>query len=140
MLFATHAITAVSAASALGADYQHALIAGIFSVLPDLDTSKSFVGRRLPIISRLLLHRGFTHSLVCLAILYTLILHFLNAKIALYASFGWGSHIVLDMFNPTGVQLFWPCKKFISLGNIITGGFYELLIVAIVLIIFRVNI
>lgn len=140
MLFATHAITAVSAASAFSADYQHVLIAGIFSVLPDLDTPKSFVGRRLPITSRLLSHRGFTHSLICLFMLYISIVYFCNEEIALYASFGWGSHIVLDIFNPTGVQLFWPCKKFISLGNIITGGFYEFFVVAIVLILFRINI
>lgn len=140
MLFATHVITAVSAASALGADYKHALIAGIFSALPDLDTPKSFVGRRLTLTSRLLSHRGFTHSLVCLFILYISITHFLNAEIALCASFGWGSHIILDILNPTGVQLFWPYKKYISLGNIITGGFYEIFIIAIVLVISRVNI
>lgn len=140
MLFATHVIAAISVASAFGADCKNSFIAGVFSVLPDIDTPKSFVGRRLRIISQLLTHRGFTHSLVALFIIYISIFYLFNPQTALYASLGWASHIILDVFNPTGVQLFWPFKRFISLGYIKTGGVFEFFIIALVLIITRVNI
>lgn len=140
MLFATHVIAAVSIASALGADCKYCFVAGIFSVLPDIDTPKSFVGKQWYIVPKFLPHRGFTHSLMALFIIYMTTFYLFNLRVALYASLGWASHIILDSFNPTGVQLFWPFKKFINFGYIKTGGIYEFFLIALILMIARADI
>lgn len=73
------------------------LIAG--SVLPDIDSSDSLVGRHLPIIPLLLPHRTITHSLLIAAAAWF---------ISPYLSLGMLSHIMLDMLTPAGVSLLWP--------------------------------
>lgn len=59
-------------------------------------------------------HRGITHSLVGL-IGAVAIMSFIKSKYGLNIiipfSFGVSSHILLDMFNPEGVELLWPYKK-----------------------------
>lgn len=90
-----------------------ALAAG--AVLPDIDHKESLVGRRVPILPRLLKHRGVTHSLLFAVICY-----------GIYPALGAGVllHMILDIFNPAGVGLFWPWNKRFSmpLVSISSGG------------------
>lgn len=69
------------------------------SILPDVDKSTSMIGRRVPILPKLLKHRGVTHSLLMAGLLFPL-----NSGLSL----GCAIHLVLDMSNPDGVRLFWP--------------------------------
>lgn len=94
------------------------ILGGILgSLLPDIDHPKSTISLKLK--SYLFIrHRGFTHSLTALLLLILLapwgekILHY-----NLYQGIIIGiiSHIFLDSLTPSGVQLFFPCKKRFSL-------------------------
>lgn len=85
------------------------------SILPDIDHRDSLVGRHVPILPRLLKHRGVTHSLLFAVLCY-----------GLYPPLGAGVllHLLLDVLNPAGVALLWPWKKRIStpLVTIASGG------------------
>lgn len=85
------------------------------SILPDIDHRDSLVGRHVPILPRLLKHRGVTHSLLFAVLCY-----------GLYPPLGVGVllHLLLDLLNPAGVALLWPWKKRIStpVVTIASGG------------------
>lgn len=85
------------------------------SILPDIDHRDSLVGRHVPILPRLLKHRGITHSLLFAVLCY-----------GLYPPLGAGVllHLLLDVLNPAGVALLWPWKKRIStpVVTIASGG------------------
>lgn len=57
-------------------------------------------------------HRSFFHSLFIL-IPQCIVLHFMNVHIdyQALAMFAYIMHLVLDMFNPSGVMLFYPLSK-----------------------------
>ena len=104
----------------------------IGSFMPDIDMPKSVIGRLFFFISipleRKFGHRTVTHSLIGWAVFsvaFTFIagivhltlrytdfvgtqgpVHILRLSAAF--SIGYMSHVILDMFNPRGVQLFWP--------------------------------
>jgi len=105
------------------------LVAMLGSLLPDIDMPKSTIGRLFPFISkpieRKFGHRTVTHSLIgwmvatlISAILITAITFIpilkpyiptqLPLRWCVSFSIGYFSHILLDMFNPRGAQLFWP--------------------------------
>lgn len=60
-------------------------------------------------------HRGITHSALSIGILLTGSLF--SQTLSIFGSMywgvviGWGLHILTDMFNPQGVELFFPCDK-----------------------------
>lgn len=74
-------------------------------------------------------HRGFTHSILGVVIIYFLlieiekIVHF--SDIALYGSIAYGSHLFLgDLFTKMGIPIFYPIwDKKISLGFMKVGSF-----------------
>lgn len=72
------------------------------SVLPDIDSKTSIIGRYVPVLPKMIPHRTITHSLLMVA-----------GAVLLSKSLGLGIllHIVLDMFTKEGVPLFWPIKK-----------------------------
>lgn len=74
----------------------------IGSVLPDIDSEKSLIGRQVPLIPKMLPHRTITHGL-----LFMILLGMLYSPLGA----GVGIHLFLDMFNPDGVKLFYPFKK-----------------------------
>lgn len=104
------------------------ICAVIGSLAPDLDTRKSLIGKLLPFISgpieRKFGHRTATHSLIGWTIAnlgFGILLAFLFLayykttpwsinyfRMVAAFSFGYLSHLILDMFNPRGVQLLWP--------------------------------
>ena len=92
----------------------------IGSVLPDIDHPKSYLGRRLPLLSKIINHvfghRTFTHSLLfCIIISASLMQTDTSVGIGMF--FGILSHILLDMLTPfsKGVALFYPIKKRIGI-------------------------
>ncbi len=111
------------------------LVIVVFSAgLPDIDTLKSKIGKKLEPFARvasLFSHRGFFHSLTALMILY-IILFFLDKEIALAAFIGFLSHLILDAFTKKGVALFYPLK-FRLKGFIKTGSFAEYIVMFIIL-------
>ena len=55
-------------------------------------------------------HRGFSHSLLAV-VLITAAATLICAPAAPYFAIGIAAHIALDLFNRTGLRLFWPMKK-----------------------------
>ncbi len=86
----------------------------IGSVLPDIDSPRSYIGRVLPYasipIERQWGHRTITHSLLCLLALSVMIWPLLIYQIPCYAALllGYLSHIVADCATKSGVPLFYP--------------------------------
>lgn len=106
-------------------------ISGASALLPDIDTSSSKLGRAFYPISRLLEsvlgHRCFLHSLGAVAALFILLQIFFPS-LAVPVAAGYLSHIVLDVFNPQGVPLFYPLKSRFSIPLTQTGGIGERII------------
>ena len=112
------------------------LAAVIGSIMPDLDHPRSAVGRIFFFLSvpleRKFGHRTVTHSLlgwaigtavaaVLIGIIWLFYLSFIQVRFSLPVisadlvirwiaafSIGYVSHVLIDMINPRGVQLFWP--------------------------------
>ena len=100
----------------------------IASVLPDIDSYKSKLGRKIKPISFLinifLGHRGIFHSLFLL-ILISLIIAFINNEIAAAFFIGYLSHLILDSLTPEGVMFFYPFSKKRIKGIIRTSSLWE---------------
>ncbi|MCF7798741.1 metal-dependent hydrolase, partial [Candidatus Woesearchaeota archaeon] len=98
-------------------------LAVVGSLLPDIDTTTSLLGRRVKIIGFLFKHRGFFHSLL-FAFLITLIVVELSSPVFGMA-FGLGvfSHLLLDAITKEGLS-FWPIPLHIK-GYIRVGSFIE---------------
>ena len=89
------------------------------SILPDIDHPRSIIGKNVPILPKLLKHRGFTHSII-----FCVLISFFNVWL------GIGSlvHIIMDMMTKQGVELFYPNKlkiRFPLVKNTVTNGLFE---------------
>jgi inner membrane protein len=108
------------------------LVAILGAIMPDIDHPSSVIGRTFPFISipleRRYGHRTITHSFIGWAVASLIFAFFVligNWILGSYLSFDIGnwtfpirwiaafsisyfSHLILDMFNKTGVQMFWP--------------------------------
>ena len=131
----THIAAGLAASIALGMNAPQIALAAFGSLLPDVDHSGSTLGKFIKPISRHIRHRGVTHSLIFLV---------LSTFISPYLGLGVLTHIVLDLFNPKGVELFYPWKKnikvpiisrFIKTNGIIENLILTLLIISIVLMV-----
>ena len=107
--------------------------ATVSSLLPDIDTAHSKIGHRVAPLSWILRilfgHRQFFHSLACWTTI-SLIVWLCGAPLLVSAGIvaGAGSHILLDMLNPSGVQLLWPMQNRISIGKIRCGGLWDFIL------------
>ena len=109
-------------------------LAGAAGLLPDLDHPKSTFGRIVPYISipiaKVFGHRGFTHSILMVAVIIWLLLTYREQqKIPILPLvIGYLSHIVGDLLTPSGVPLLWPVRKKFSLNLFKADGWMEHLI------------
>ncbi|MFB3906128.1 MAG: metal-dependent hydrolase [Acidobacteriota bacterium] len=102
------------------------------SLLPDIDLPTSAIGRPFfPIaswINRKIGHRTLTHSLPGILLFGLLAfgigwalrawLSVPSAQYAWFLTLGFASHILVDTFNKTGVDLFWPARiRGVFFGN-----------------------
>jgi inner membrane protein len=119
MMSLTHAVFSVSLTSiVLGtAKFEVLAIAAIASLLPDIDTSKSLIGRLFSPISRWIetrtVHRGITHSFFATGVLtlmtYPLApLGYSHLWKALILGYFWGWFA--DVFTKSGVEAFYPSR------------------------------
>lgn len=134
MLYKTHAAGGFVAGLALAGDPISGLIAMASSLLPDIESPDSFIGRKLPIISHgnklVFGHRQVFHSLIgALAFfLISLILvkgFHLPINYAMAVFIGYLSHLVLDSFNPAGVPWLWPLEFRLKIPVTQPGGIIE---------------
>lgn len=74
-------------------------------------------------------HRGITHTLFSLAVLYFLSRLAFPYPISLFMPAGYASHLLADMLTPVGVPLFAPVNwNAIRFARIRTGGALDALI------------
>jgi len=96
------------------------------ALIPDIDATRSFMGRRFKIIAFFFEHRGFFHSgilgVLILCIFYVWFPNYIWASI-----FGYWSHIGLDALNKGGIRLFWPSKQKMR-GPFLSGGITDKLL------------
>ena len=104
------------------------------SLLPDIDHEKSLIGRRIAplamIINQLSPHRGATHSLGFLLLIFILThLSGVPLDIVIGLNLGILSHLIGDcFFGYRGCPLFWPSKnKIIFPVHAPTGSIAELI-------------
>jgi inner membrane protein len=113
----------------------------IGAILPDIDESNSYIGKRLKFVSKILKffklkHRTYTHSL------FFPLLIFLLGKIHpvfYFISFGVFMHIIGDFLTNGGVPLFYPfIKQKFSAYLFNTGSRREYIFVFFILLIIGV--
>src|SRR5258708_3686605 len=91
-----------------------ASVIAISSLLPDIDTAASTVGRIVPFLAtrleRKFGHRTLTHSIIFVLSLGLLSLPLYALNPSLYACFivGYATHPFLDTMTVNGVKLFYP--------------------------------
>jgi inner membrane protein len=98
-------------------NYENALLCSIGSLSPDLDNSKSWLGRIFPFISKPVenkfSHRTLTHSLLAIVFIWSIavIVKFLfdtgNFNPIAFA-IGYTSHILIDCASVQGVKILYP--------------------------------
>ena len=104
------------------------------SMFPDIDIPYSTVGRvTRPIstlIQRIFGHRTLFHSFTLYGLAFYLAMVFWPEYVQFYIAFicGVGSHLVLDMMNPSGIQILWPIPWRAHLESIPAGGTVDLLL------------
>lgn len=106
------------------------MIAGVASLLPDLDHPKSAFGRVVPFlsypISAIFGHRGITHSLFAVvAGIAALLVYGYQLWFIAPLTIGYLSHLAGDLFTNSGVPLFWPKKDKVAFPIFSTGGVTE---------------
>ena len=92
------------------------------SILPDIDSATSFLGRRRIFrpVQLFFRHRGPIHSYTVCGII-CLIFAFFYPVVALPLFFGYSLHLFLDSFTVGGIKPLWPLN-FQSSGIVRTGG------------------
>lgn len=121
----THILGGIAASLAYAQMTNHDPIimvsAGIVgALLPDICHGGSKIGRKLPILSKLVNmlfgHRTFTHSLLFL-VMFAWLLNSFIPNDAVKAGFlaGMVSHYVLDMATKNGIKLFFPLSMTVRL-------------------------
>jgi inner membrane protein len=100
------------------------------SLLPDIDTPESFVGkafRPISCIFRLFLgHRTVFHSIWVPSAILIVIAAF-NPAVGIAIFLGYISHLLIDMLTKSGIRPLYPLDFHIS-GPFRTGGLFEILI------------
>lgn len=109
-----------------------------FSLLPDIDKHDSKIGNKTPVISHLIEnvfgHRGLFHSPLAMIVFGYLILHFISQPVALVFLVGYGSHLLIDSFTKSGINLLYPLTTFKLKGFVKTSGALEYFILFLIVV------
>ncbi len=129
MRWTTHMVTGMVVAVFAGQPPAGVIISGVASLLPDIDSQNSKLGRMLPILSipinLVFGHRGMFHSLLAALIISFLSLKFLPAYIAISIIIGYLSHLFMDALTPSKIPLLWPYAKRFGLPLVQTDSFVD---------------
>ena len=137
----THVAFSLAIANVLNFSMSHTIITVIFSIIPDLDTSMSNIGKLLyPIsvpLNKKFGHRKFIHSFTLWVPFLLLAYFYYPFK---YVAIGAISHVLLDCWNLSGVEVFQPFSErtFVLFGKgwrIKTGSKAEIIIFLIFMLI-----
>ena len=124
----THLIVGFALSNTLHLSVPDTVVCVVASLLPDIDSKKSYLGRFNPLASWLS-HRGITHNPITIMVI-TLILSEYHNVIPFFI--GAMSHLVLDSLTPMGIPF---GKRRIKLARIKTGSIGEWITLMIILLI-----
>jgi len=79
------------------------------SLLPDIDTPHSTLGK-YNLLSYFMSHRGFTHTLLGLAI-FSFLVYGIFPNISKGFIFGYYLHLLMDFLTPQGIMWLYPFSK-----------------------------
>lgn len=138
----THVLGGIAAGLAYAhfADHSPVIMTGaaiVGALLPDICHSGSKIGRKLPVLSRIINlifgHRTFTHSLLFLVIIAFVMNRFVQIEVVTAGLIaGMVSHYILDMATRSGIKLFFPIDLTVKFPlTIRTGGLFENIIFSI---------
>ncbi len=144
MLFRTHLAIGIFAVilffPLVNYPIHFAIMAIIASLLPDIDSGFSMIGRNKPakLVQILTKHRGILHSLTfCLAV--SLIFAFFAPVYSFGFFLGYSLHLLADSFTKLGITPFWPYKGIangvINSGGVVERGIFFVFIIVDVLLI-----
>ena len=107
------------------------------SVIPDIDSYKSKIGKKIKPLSFLinvfLGHRGLFHS-IFLLILLSLLIMLVSYELTIAFFIGYLSHLALDSLTPEGVMFFYPFSRKRTKGFIRTGSLVENILFVLLLV------
>ena len=87
------------------------LVTIFFSIFPDIDETRSKIGRKYNLISKIINfffgHRGFIHTIYIPLILF-FIFSFINNEISIAILIGYFSHLFLDAITKAGIRPLYP--------------------------------
>jgi len=127
MMFRTHLAASLLILLVLAPFYESKIFLIIFilgTIMPDIDTPTSFLGRRFKLFGWLFLHRGIFHSVWMLLVL-SLIVWIASPMAGTAFGLGYGLHLLLDAFNHAGIRPFHPLSKLKIKGIFKTNGIFE---------------
>jgi len=106
------------------------LIACIGGIIPDIDYRKSWAARKIwPlnwILSFVLKHRGFIHTIYPPVIVGAMIVYLGGTKIyAIAFMLGYIVHLMLDMLTHSGIRILHPISSIRLRGFVKTGGIID---------------
>lgn len=112
------------------------VVGGITALVPDIDHRHSTISHKVGILRWVVFwlpHRGFTHSLLAVALVgagaWALVGAGVPVVVGISLVVGYASHIVADMLTVRGVMLLYPKNIFVGFPiRIRTGGIIEALI------------
>lgn len=107
--------------------------AAVGALLPDFDSPRTYLGRRLKIISvplyHLIGHRTWSHSVTAALLFAGLVAYASSSNVALVSGLGIGylSHVLGDWLTPHGIPFLWPLReeRYASPLPFRTGGVTE---------------
>ena len=135
MLFKTHLAVALLIALILlffNVNIMFVVIFVIASLLADIDSPFSKIGKKVKILNYMFAHRGFFHSLFALLI-FSILLSFIDYLLALAFFLGYFLHLLLDSFTRQGIFLFFPFSTKRSKGKVKVGTLLENILFFVVL-------
>ncbi|HJX05820.1 MAG TPA: metal-dependent hydrolase [Candidatus Nanoarchaeia archaeon] len=104
------------------------------SLLPDIDSGTSFIGKRFKLTSLFFKHRGMVHSIIFMTG-FSIVVFSITKSIYYFLAFaaGYLSHLLLDSLTPKGVAFFWPNKKRMR-GRFRTTGLVDILLLVVFIV------
>ncbi len=144
MLFYTHLLIGITLFLlvkdyfAKGNELFFFLLVLLGSILPDIDEGKSKINQWSGILGRIIAffstHRGIFHSLLLYLFFFLIISYFYTIYYGQALFLGYLAHLLGDGITKQGVQVFYPFFDFKIRGFVKVGGFWEWLIVAVLIV------
>ena len=107
----------------------------LFSIFPDIDETKSKIGKKSKLLSGIINfifgHRGLIHSIYIPLILFIIFFN-INKEIGIAILLGYLSHLAIDAINKAGIRPFYPLINKKINGFVKTGSFIEKILFLII--------